>query len=154
MALIVLRLAEVDRARVVERKSLCPRSRQIMERSVQSCRLTDDNSLSFDVFRNEIPFEIPPPPSRGMVSLMVSNQRIYTRSESRLERGSSNRKLGRGRHNRLSRDYGFAGFTPLDSSRRLCFMRFKTSSLAGRRGYLLDSCWARKLFSVIELKWI
>lgn len=102
MALIVLRLAEVDRARVVERKSLCPRSRQIMERSVQSCRLTDDNSLSFDVFRNEIPFEIPPPPSRGMVSLMVSNQRIYTRSESRLERGSSNRKLGRGRHN-LSR---------------------------------------------------
>lgn len=102
MALIVLRLAEVDRARVVERKSLCPGSRQIMERSVQSCRLTDDNSLSFDVFRNEIPFEIPPPPSRGMVSLMVSNQRIYTRSESRLERGSSNRKLGRGRHN-LSR---------------------------------------------------
>lgn len=49
MALIVLRLAEVDRARVVERKSLCPGSRQIMERSVQSCRLTDDNSLSFDV---------------------------------------------------------------------------------------------------------
>lgn len=46
--------------------------------------VTDNNSLSFvanwtlsSIFRNEIPFEIP----RGMVLLMVSNQRVSRRDD-------------------------------------------------------------------------
>lgn len=150
MALIVLRLAEVDRARVVERKSLCPGSRQIMERSVQSCRLTDDNSLSFDVTKFHSK-SLPLPRGGWFRSWFRIKGYIHDRSLASREDLRTGNWEG---DDTISRDYGFAGFTPLDSSRRLCFMRFKTSSLAGRRGYLLDSCWARKLFSVIELKWI
>lgn len=80
-------------------------------------------SSRVDVFRNEIPFEIPSPSlPRGMILLTVSNQRIHRISslasrEDKRETGKGGDTIGEeGNNGRFrvpfSRLWIFAGFTP------------------------------------------